>query len=791
MQPTDAGKAGPECYLCNGIADPQLCTQQVYCGFEQQCYTERIQLGSHGVYYNMGCMDRDLCSSIDNNDIIVGKKRSAVINKLNKRYAYEVNPHSFAKRDAACKECCTDALCNLPLCALPAGSATIPPSGEIYARLLGGKTPYEGTVEVFYNGIWGAVCDDDWTPYDATVLCNMLGYMGDGARAMNGSVINSDQSKIWRDQFECRGTESSLVQCAHGAWEMRNCEQKNTAGVICSSVSPEDGAIYLLDSANHTMARMDLRTQSFTYIPMLGLYNPGPFDFDPVQRRIYFADQTYKQVNSMRFDGKDITNLKQLSQDSRPDKTKVDPINRLLFFTDDGRNAISSLNLDGSNFQDVITSGLDYPRGITLDPKAKKIYWTDWGENPKIESASYDGTDRQLLINTDIKWPNSIAIDSDNSRLYFIDGSLGKIESCDLSGGDRQVILKDNGAHFYSIDVFGAYIYYTDWARSTPMRLNKDGSGLTALGAASFQQLSEIKVYQYKNDTTGAATASPLALSPRQTFLRLVGIKDSTNGRLEIYANGQWGTICVDQWTDNEAKVACHMMGFNRSLARSTSFYPSELEMAMNSFDQVHCSGNEDHIVYCNVTANNWDVHDCSKLGVAGVKCENDYISGVLDPTLDNFILFNDVFEGQLVRMDTETFSYTTAALQFSNFTPIAIAFDPLAQKVYFSEVKGNTSLIRQTDLRGQILNTLGSTPDGSVINGMVVDTRQDIIFYTDAGNRRIVSIKPDGSNYLVVSSDVDQPKGLAIDKNSGYYIDNRLYVTAMVLAGQRQRLAG
>ncbi|KAH9508819.1 Scavenger receptor cysteine-rich domain super protein [Bulinus truncatus] len=245
-----------------------------------QCYTERIQLGSHGVYYNMGCMDRDLCSSIDNNDIIVGKKRSAVINKLNERYAYEVNPHSFAKRDAACKECCTDALCNLPLCALPAGSATIPPSGEIYVRLLGGKTPYEGTVEVFYNGIWGAVCDDDWTPYDARVLCNMLGYTGDGARAMNGSVINSDQSKIWRDQFECRGTESSLVQCAHGAWEMRNCEQKNTAGVICSSVSPQDGAIYLLDSANHTMARIN-HTDVNTYIPMLGLNLVGHLTLTP------------------------------------------------------------------------------------------------------------------------------------------------------------------------------------------------------------------------------------------------------------------------------------------------------------------------------------------------------------------------------------------------------------------------------------------------------------------------------------------------------------------------------
>ncbi|KAI8771508.1 low-density lipoprotein receptor-related protein 4 [Biomphalaria glabrata] len=756
-------EAGPECYQCTAISDPQLCTQKVYCGFEEQCYTERIQLGSHGFYYNMGCIATNLCYSIDNNDVLVGKRFDLADQATGRR-----------KRDPACKQCCREELCNLPLCSLPADTATIPPAADIYARLLGGKTPYEGTVEVFYGGRWGAICNDDWTHYDAQVFCNMLGYTGDGARAKNGSVINSDQSKVWRDQFECRGIESGLAQCVHGTWEMRDCENRQIAGAICSSESADDGSIFLLDSANNTMARMDLKTKSFTYIPMLGLYNPGPFDFDPVQGRIYFADQTYKQINSMKSDGTDIVNFRQLEQNSSPGKTKVDPINRMLFYTDYGLNVIASVNLDGSHFQNVISSGLDSPRGLTLNPKTRTIFWTDWGQNPRIESASYDGTNRQVLISTDIRWPNSIAIDLENNRLYYVDGTLGKIESSDLSGNDRQIIFRDNGAHFYGIDVFGGYIYYTDWARSMPMRLNKDGTGLTSLGAPSFLQLSDIKVYQYNKDTSGEATVSPSVLSPKQTFLHLVGDVDSTTGRVDIYINGQWGTVCADKWTDNEAMVACHMLGFDRSLAKASKLPPTSNKVGSNSLDSVQCNGTEDNIVFCNVSAQNWAVHDCSYEGAAGLECENLPPHEMPEPVLDHFILFNDVFEGVMVRMDIETFSYTTVPLQLTNFTPIALTFDPTLQQIYFSEVKNQTSAIRQTDLRGAWVSTLGYTPQGSVIDGMAFDNKRNMIFYTDAGNNRIVSISPDGSNLNVVSFNIEQPKGLALDTNAAvvYWTD-------------------
>jgi hypothetical protein len=45
-------------------------------------------------------------------------------------------------------------------------------------RLVNGTTPYEGRVEICYDGVWGSVCDSSWNEWDAAIVCLQLGFQG-------------------------------------------------------------------------------------------------------------------------------------------------------------------------------------------------------------------------------------------------------------------------------------------------------------------------------------------------------------------------------------------------------------------------------------------------------------------------------------------------------------------------------------------------------------------------------------------------------------------------------------
>ena len=100
-------------------------------------------------------------------------------------------------------------------------------------RLVGGTSDLEGRVEIFNNGEWGTVCDDNWGNDDASVVCRQLGFISAGAMATSGASFGQGTGQIWLDEVQCVGTESTLISCPANTIGTHDCTHAEDAGVTC------------------------------------------------------------------------------------------------------------------------------------------------------------------------------------------------------------------------------------------------------------------------------------------------------------------------------------------------------------------------------------------------------------------------------------------------------------------------------------------------------------------------------------------------------------------------------
>ncbi|XP_070551855.1 scavenger receptor cysteine-rich domain superfamily protein-like [Ptychodera flava] len=98
-------------------------------------------------------------------------------------------------------------------------------------RLVNGKEPFEGRLEVYFNGEWGTVCDDDFDDNDAEVVCRQLGY--NYGEILQAGSHGQGLSSIAMDDVDCSGHELKLKKCAYRGLGEHNCKHDEDVSIRC------------------------------------------------------------------------------------------------------------------------------------------------------------------------------------------------------------------------------------------------------------------------------------------------------------------------------------------------------------------------------------------------------------------------------------------------------------------------------------------------------------------------------------------------------------------------------
>ena len=100
-------------------------------------------------------------------------------------------------------------------------------------------------------------------------------------------------------------------------------------------------------------------------------------------------------------------------------------------------------------------------------------------------------------------------------------------------------------------------------------------------------------------------------------LVRLVRGSGDHEGRVEIFHDGRWGTVCNVLWNRDDAYVVCRQLGYSQGVALSGYDFGEGIGPIW--LNHLQCTGREFRLTDC--PADPWGDNNCRHSKDAAVRC--------------------------------------------------------------------------------------------------------------------------------------------------------------------------
>ncbi|XP_022810214.1 deleted in malignant brain tumors 1 protein-like, partial [Stylophora pistillata] len=462
-----------------------------------------------------------------------------------------------------------------------------------------------GRVEVFYNGTWGTICDDYWDLREADVICRQLGY--DGALSAPGdAAFGQGTGQIWLDDVECVGHETVIAQCNHKGWGIHNCGHYSDASVVC-----RPKAVRIVKFSLPSSGRVEVLHNGKWGTICDDYWNKQ--DADVVCHQLGY-DGALRAVGNAAF-GQGTGQIWLDDVQCKGDELSISDC------THSGWGAHNCYHHDDA--------------GVVCRPAVRLVSRTNSPSSGRVE-VFYDGSWGTICDNSwDLREADVIC------RQLGYDGALSAPGDAAFGRGTGQIWLDEVKCEGYETVI--AQCNHKGWGirscghysdASVVCRPKGYDGALRAVGNAAFGQgtgqiwLDDV---QCKGDELSISDCTHSGWGAHNCYhhddagvvcrpaVRLVSRTNSpSSGRVEVFYDGSWGTICDNSWDLREADVICRQLGYDGALSA-----PGDAAFGRGTgqiwLDEVKCEGYETVIAQCNHKG--WGIRSCGHYSDASVVC--------------------------------------------------------------------------------------------------------------------------------------------------------------------------